>query len=420
LLENKDLKKQNEDLRKEKRAASGLLEDLKFQNDSVKQKINDVIDSNKLIMNQVKYAELKKVSEESLDNKIDFESNRDNMEEKYHQIIEENIKREREHKKEIFKKRAILGSIAASVMPRGDDQSEEQHEDPRQLLEDEDISDRTPILDVLIEKWKYYNKYKKQMVERYAKNAISIRDAFDKMMKFLGTDEFEDLPMVLEKMEDQMSSIEMYISQLTNQIDLLEDKKKLVEYRIQSLTFKINNSNSNKNNFVESKHNNVARLKNHIAELKEDIEIKRQFFVKLQPSTDEFLLELGQTYLSDFIPEKAAINTDVQYNESKIEELIANVEDYHKLVEEYEKSSLIEKKNDLVVTNADFDMMKKEMRNKLGIYGKDCYNNYYNNIKNSVKNGYGFDETIKKMADEIAKAVNTGNINLAITNKKKK
>lgn len=58
-----------------------------------------------------------------------------------------------------------------------------QEEQQSKMLEEEDISDRTPILDVLIEKWKFYNKYKKQMLDRYTKNAISIKDAFDKMMK---------------------------------------------------------------------------------------------------------------------------------------------------------------------------------------------------------------------------------------------
>jgi hypothetical protein len=50
-------------------------------------------------------------------------------------------------------------------------------------LEEEDISDRTPILDVLIDKWKFYNKYKKTMLEKYTKNTNLIKEAFDKMMK---------------------------------------------------------------------------------------------------------------------------------------------------------------------------------------------------------------------------------------------
>jgi hypothetical protein len=52
-------------------------------------------------------------------------------------------------------------------------------------FDDEDISDRAPILDALIEKWKYIIKYKKTMLEKYMKNAISIKEAFDKMMKVI-------------------------------------------------------------------------------------------------------------------------------------------------------------------------------------------------------------------------------------------
>ena len=57
-------------------------------------------------------------------------------------------------------------------------------DDERQkLLLEEDISDRTPILDVLIEKWKFYNKFKKQMLEKYTRNSISIKEAFENMRK---------------------------------------------------------------------------------------------------------------------------------------------------------------------------------------------------------------------------------------------
>lgn len=52
----------------------------------------------------------------------------------------------------------------------------------------------------------------------------------------MGIDDYQELPVVLEKMEDQMSSIEMFLSKLTNELDLLEEKKRTIEYKIQSLT----------------------------------------------------------------------------------------------------------------------------------------------------------------------------------------
>lgn len=53
------------------------------------------------------------------------------------------------------------------------------------MLAEEDVSDRTPILDVLIEKWRFYNKFKKQMLDKYIKNSVAIRDAFERMIKVL-------------------------------------------------------------------------------------------------------------------------------------------------------------------------------------------------------------------------------------------
>ena len=103
------------------------------------------------------------------------------------------------------------------------------------LMADEDISDRAPILEALIEKWRYFIKAKKIMLDRFIKNSITISDAFDKMTKFLGTDNYESLPFILEKMELQMSSIEMFISRLTNEQDTLEEEKRSYEVKIQYL-----------------------------------------------------------------------------------------------------------------------------------------------------------------------------------------
>jgi hypothetical protein len=434
LLENKELKKQIEDLRKEKLGASSLLDTIKVQNETLKHKISDLVESNKEALSRIKFSELEKTKEEMIEGKKDFGAGRDHLEEKYHHIIEENIRREREHKKELFKKRNKLGSIAASVLPNNSNPEEDEknnagaysvlsEEQQERLLEEEDISDRTPILDVLIDKWKFYNKYKKGMLERYIKNASSIRDAFDKMMKYLGIDDFTELPIVLEKMEDQMSSIEIYISQLTNNIDLLADKKKMIEFRIQSLKFRIENTSNEKLNFQENKQGNINRLKAHIGELKDDIDRKRQFFIKLQPETDNFLSYLDETYISEFIPKKVPIIKDLTYNESNIIELIANVEDYNKLIEEFDKSAQghhYDKKLDLLV-NKDIDKLKQEMRAKLELFKKDNYigNEFYTTVKGDVKVNTSFDETIRKMADNIVRTVNQGVINVSPVKKKK-
>lgn len=124
-----------------------------------------------------------------------------------------------------MKKRLILNS--------------KKDDEKQKLLYEENLSDRTPILDILIEKWKVYNKYKKQMLEKYTRNSISIKEAFENMRKYLGIDEYRELPVVLEKMEEQITSIEMFISKLTNDLDILEEKKRTLDEKILKLTVRI-------------------------------------------------------------------------------------------------------------------------------------------------------------------------------------
>ena len=56
--------------------------------------------------------------------------------------------------------------------------------------------------------------------------------------KYFGIDDYKELPVLLEKMEEQITSIEMFISKLTNELDILEEKKRLLDERILKLTVK--------------------------------------------------------------------------------------------------------------------------------------------------------------------------------------
>lgn len=54
-------------------------------------------------------------------------------------------------------------------------------------IEDQDeIHDRMPILDLLIDKWKFITKYKRNMLDKYIKYANEIRITFDKLLLYLG------------------------------------------------------------------------------------------------------------------------------------------------------------------------------------------------------------------------------------------
>ncbi len=110
-----------------------------------------------------------------------------------------------------------------------------KNEENAKLEEDETIRDRTPILDLLIDKLKYFNTDKKKMIERYQRNSYIIKEALEQMMEYLGIDSYSDLPIVLEKMQDQHSSIEMLDSKLTDEIDKLEKEKADMENKIKNL-----------------------------------------------------------------------------------------------------------------------------------------------------------------------------------------
>ena len=103
-------------------------------------------------------------------------------------------------------------------------------------LEEEDtIKDRTPILDLLIDKIKFFNSDKKKMIERYQRNSHIIKESLEQMMEYLGIDSYSELPFVLEKMEEQHGSIEMLDSKLTDEIDKLEKEKAEMENKIKNL-----------------------------------------------------------------------------------------------------------------------------------------------------------------------------------------
>ena len=103
------------------------------------------------------------------------------------------------------------------------------------IEEDETIKDRTPILDQLIEKMKFFNMDKKKMIDRYQKNSHIIKEALEQMMEYLGINTYSELPFVLEKMQDQHSLIEILDSKLTDEIDKLEKEKAEMENKIRNL-----------------------------------------------------------------------------------------------------------------------------------------------------------------------------------------
>ena len=247
------------------------------------------------------------------------------------------------------------------------------------------------------------------MIEKYIKNSINIRDAFNKMIKFLGIDSFNELPTIYEKMEEQMSSIEIYLSKITNEVDSLKEKENLLNKQIDFLIKNKKIENDEKENFTEKKINHINKLKNNNEELIEGINKKRNFFSKLQNQTFKFLNKLQSTYLSEFVNDKITINENTKLNESNIIEFLACVQDYCQLIKDFDKST--QQKNyiqDSYEINKDLDKLKKDINFKLQKFNyENCVqDNVYDSIKKDIKNNQSFDDTIKRLAKEIADQIN--------------
>ena len=168
-------------------------------------------------------------------NKIEeksFLEERDNLEENYQviylfyqEIIETKIKKERENKNENLVKKPVVKDY------RNRDNSSNAEDD-------EMIRDRTPILDLLINKIKYFNVEKKKLVERYLKNSVILKESLEILSDLLGLNDFSEIPIVLQKLEDQHASIEIYTARLTDETQVLEKEQARIEEKIKSLKVK--------------------------------------------------------------------------------------------------------------------------------------------------------------------------------------
>ena len=410
VLENKDLTNQIKDLRKDRVRILNKLNSLQETNKKIEANIESLVQKNKESVSRIQFEELNKTKEVGVDLQRRFEIDRDVLEGKYHEIIETNIKRERENKRELSKKRLMLGMIAESVKP-SKDKSQNSIFDQLKRMENDDITDRTPILDVLIDKWKYITKYKKSMIDKYIQNSSSIKEALNKMMLFLGIDNLNELPTIFEKTEEQMKSIELYNNQLDNEIGAMERKKELLSEQIQKLNQEKIKSFENKSQSFKEKNLNITKLTAYNRDLVEAIEKKRTFFSSLQEHTIKFINKAQSTYLSDFVPEKITIDVNTKINEANIIEFLSCIEYYVALMTEFEKNNAemmyTNYEQNEVLSNKELDKLKKEINSKLEQFKYDNYinNNVYLNMKNEIKMN-SFDDTIKKMARVIAEHVN--------------
>lgn len=410
-LENKDLKLQILNLKKQKGAVCSQLDDISKTNSQLEKNIIKLSEKNHKEEERIGTNDIQILSKTEQDGNVihqTFYNERDRLEGKYHRIIEANIERERERKKEQSRKRQMMGMMAMKAM---DKNKREAVEEQIKMLQNEDISDRTPVVSLIVDKWKHVNKLKKTMTDKYIKNANCIRDAFTRLLKFLSIDEIEELPIIYKKSEEQMSNVEIYISALSDKLIQMKKRKAILSEQIELLQAKKESHSEEKVNFSETKKLSIANLQRSIDDISSDIEDKKKYFELLQPETSNFLNKLNKTYISDYVVNKVILK-DIKYNEDNIKSIFDNIQNYYKLINEFDESTK-EKKKDLSDTTKELDKLRNEIKVKLENFKKEnCMSsNAYNRAKNETIKNYGgnFDETIKHLANVIVDQVSNSN-----------
>ena len=82
-----------------------------------------------------------------------FLEQRDFLETRYHKVIEANIRREKDHKNDLRKIRLKNAIFADKARAKGSNRSMTTHNISLKLEDMDEIHDRIPILDLLINKW---------------------------------------------------------------------------------------------------------------------------------------------------------------------------------------------------------------------------------------------------------------------------
>ena len=397
-LTNQDLKNQIFNMKKQKMLSLNLREHLKEENKNLEKKIEQMKINNEDLKSKIKNNELKETIDDGLEQQKNFIKTRDELENEYHRIIEEYIKREAERKKEQTKKQQILlfGSDSKNLIKGANSKEIERQ---LKLLSADEISDRIPILEELINKWKYTNKFKRHMIEKYIINSEKIKEAFDRILKYYDADNYNELPIIFEKNNEQFNNIDKFLSQLENNVNEKENEKINLENKIKNLTNDRIKSYELRDNYIKEKKEKIEELNQGIEHLEKEINEKRDLFLKIQPICDNYLLKLDSTNLSQFIYDKAQIEPNKKYNEINVNKFISNVEDYYKLILMFDDDKNLKNDNE----ENEIDRLRDEMKFKLENFekGKLLNKNLFTNMKSDVQNGMDFDSIIKRSSELI-------------------
>ena len=398
IISNRELKAEILDLRKRKVEALKKREEIIKENEERKQVFEDLKKQNEVEKSKIMHKELRKAQNDGVTQQKEYEAERDDLEEEYHKLREEYIKRERENKKENAKKRN-MAALALSNKGMATSSRDKDMEAELKKLADEEIMDRTPMLDVCIEKWRAINNIKKTSIQLFQQNSSKIREAFEKLTSYIGLDSFEELPIVYKKTEQQMSNINMYKEKLELQNDQLEYERDLIIKQIELLSGKKRDINKEKSDNKKKKLKNIEIIEDCHENFEKENEIRMKFIERIQPATNEFLAKLGETFLADFICRKINIDDTNEYNEKTVEKYLANVQDYFKLVQEWDKSTRGKKDNEVEI-----DKLREDMKQKLGRFEQKrlLSEDVYNSMQLDYKKGIKLEDIIRKSSQKIA------------------
>ena len=398
------------EVRKDKLRLSEKYEKIEEKNKEMERTLRDIQFRNKKIYNKIHFKDLNAVKSEGKILETQFLESRDKLEYKYHKVIEANIKREKDHKNEL--KQIRLKNAIFADKARLKKMNHSLTTNSIKIENNYEIHDRMPILDTLINKWKYITKYKKNMLEKYIKHANQIRISFEKLLEYLGLEKYESLPEIFSKDQKQMTSVETYLNKISTEVDLLKEEKNNLEKKIILLKRTKREDKEEQNNLVEDRKEKIEILKKNNNRIEEYMNKKRNIFKEIQEPTFDFLRKMQQTYLTDFVVSKNNVDSNSKLNETNVINYLENVYCYCKLIKDFDENSK-SSTNDSKISkeskdiNKNIDLLKKDFKAKLS---KINYNHCVNSsvqysISSVVKKGNDFDETIKRLANEIVNQV---------------
>ena len=405
LINERILNEINE-VRKDKLLLKTKLEKIEEENKEIEKDLAYMVKKNKERTKKLKYQDLKKSKNDGLILEEKFKIERDILENKYHKVIEANIRKERLRANELSKERLMNAVFADNVRKKKNNKSSSKKQE---IDEDKDeIQDRMPILDSLLDKWNFITNYKRKMINKYINYSTQIKNTFDKLIIFLGLEKYDELPKIYEKDEIQMAKIGEAYSKITNDVEELKSKKILLQKQIYILSETKKNSNENKQQYLKEKSQNIENLKKLNEEILEQISRKRQLFQSMEESTFEFLKKMQNTYLVEFVVKRMNIEENSKINETNVIDYLSAVYCFIQLINDFNenvenKKIVKESLNKSTSINKSIENLQKEIRYKLS---KFDYDNCFNKVKKDSKQKSMFDEVIFRLANDIVNEVN--------------